>query len=127
MPNQINFHKACHIPFAIHSKVDAELGRLMEQKIIEPISFSDWAAPIVLILKSDKSSIRIWGYFKVTVNNVSQLDRYPIPRIEELLPNYLTIDVVAWIRFRCGKESQRLLYLSSQLFVSSSCTLEVAD
>ena len=71
-------------PFAIRFKVDAELDRLVEQKIIEPITFSDWAAPIVIVIKSDKSSTRKCGDFKVTVNKVSQLDRYPIPRIEEL-------------------------------------------
>ena len=64
-------------PFAIRFKVD----RLVKQKIIEPITFSDWAAPIVIVIKSDKSSTRKCGDFKVTVNKVSQLDRC---RIEEL-------------------------------------------
>ena len=78
------FHNAHPIPFANCSKVNAELDWLVEQNIIEPIMFSDWTAPIVPVLKSDKSSIRICSDFKVTVNKVSQLDRYPISTIEEL-------------------------------------------
>ena len=40
--------------------------------------------PIVAIVKSDKT-LRICGDFKVTVNKVSKLDSYPIPKIEDLL------------------------------------------
>ena len=39
--------------------VVAELERLCKEGIIEPVSFSDWAAPIVPILKPDGKSIRI--------------------------------------------------------------------
>lgn len=35
----------------------------MEEKIIQPVKFSDWAAPIVPILKPD-SSARICGDYK---------------------------------------------------------------
>ena len=37
------------------------------------------------VLKADGKSVRIRGDFKVTVNHVSKLDRYPIPKIEDLL------------------------------------------
>ncbi len=36
------------------------------------------------MLKADKESVRICGDFKQTVNPVAKLDRYPIPRIEDL-------------------------------------------
>ena len=45
--------------------------------------FSDWAAPIVPVMKPDKST-RICGDFKLTVNKVSKLDRHPIPKVEDL-------------------------------------------
>ena len=54
------------------------MDRLTQEGVIEPIQFSDWAAPIVPVLKSDGESIRICGDFKVTVNQVSKLDQYPI-------------------------------------------------
>ncbi len=36
------------------------------------------------VLKSDKSSIRISGDFKASVNQASKLYLYPIPRVEDL-------------------------------------------
>lgn len=56
----------------------------MEEVILEPIQHAEWAAPIVPVLKSDQS-VRICGDFKVTVNRASRVDKYPIPKIEDLL------------------------------------------
>lgn len=78
------FHRACSIPYAMMTLVTKKLERLQEVGIIELVEFSDWAAPIVAVLKSDMSSVRICGDFKTTVNSASPLDRYPIPKIEDL-------------------------------------------
>ena len=45
---------------------------------------AEWAAPIVPVLKSDKTSVRICGDFRLTVNPISPLDNYPIPKVEDL-------------------------------------------
>ena len=37
------------------------------------------------VWKKDKESVRVRGNFKLTVNKVARLDRYLIPRIEDLL------------------------------------------
>ena len=37
------------------------------------------------VLKADGKSVRVCGDFKVTINQASRLDRYPIPKIEDLL------------------------------------------
>ena len=63
--------------------MEAELDQLIEQNIIEPFPFSNWVAPIVPVLKGD-NTIRICCDYKVTVNQVSKFDRYPIPKIEDL-------------------------------------------
>ena len=65
-------------------KVEEELTRLVAEGILEPVTFTDWAAPIVAIRKSDKQSVRICGDYKMSVNPVSKLDRYPIPHVEDL-------------------------------------------
>ena len=36
------------------------------------------------VLKPDKNTVRICGDFRVTVNPVSKLDRYPIPKVKDL-------------------------------------------
>lgn len=51
--------------------------------MIEPVQFSDWAAPVVPVIKGD-GSVRICGDYKVTVNKAAKLDRYPFPRIKDL-------------------------------------------
>jgi len=59
------YFKARPVPHALREKIEVELDRLVSEGTIEPMEFSDWAAPIVLIVKSDKS-IRICGDYKVT-------------------------------------------------------------
>ena len=77
------FHKARPVPYALRSKVEAELDRLRTQGVIEPVSFSDWAAPIVPVVKRD-GSIRICGDYKLTANQAAKTDAYPLPRIEDI-------------------------------------------
>ena len=75
--------KARPVPFALKTKVEQELERLERKRIITPVQFSDWAAPIVPVVKSD-GSIRICGDYRLTVNQASRLDAYPLPKVEEL-------------------------------------------
>ena len=81
---QPRFCKARTLPYALRGKVEDELQRLEKEGIIQPVQFADWAAPIVPVIKADKKSLRICGDFKQTVNRASKLDKYPIPKIEDL-------------------------------------------
>ena len=60
-----------------------ELDRLVAEGTLKPLEYSDWAAPIVPVVKSDRKSVRICGDFEVAVNPVSKLHRYLIPKIED--------------------------------------------
>ncbi|XP_037568114.1 uncharacterized protein K02A2.6-like [Dermacentor silvarum] len=77
------FFKARTVPFALVDKVSEELLRLQREDILEAVASSEWAAPIVPVLKKD-GSLRICGDYKVTVNPVAVVDKYPIPKAEEL-------------------------------------------
>ena len=77
------FCKARPLPYAIKDKVEKELDSMVEKEILSPVSYAEWAAPIVPIQKQN-GGIRICGDFKVTVNKCSEKDKYPIPRIEDL-------------------------------------------
>ena len=77
------FEKSRPVPFAMKKKVEKELERLQTLGIIRPVRFADWAAPIVPVMKSD-GGVRICGDYKITVNRASKLEKYPIPRIDEL-------------------------------------------
>ncbi|XP_026054203.1 uncharacterized protein K02A2.6-like [Carassius auratus] len=77
------FFRPRSVPYALQTKVEEEINRLLRDKIISPVKYSEWAAPVVPILKSD-GSIRLCGDYKLTVNRVSTLEQYPIPRVEDL-------------------------------------------
>ena len=81
---QPKYCKAWSVPYAMRGKVEEKLERLVSDGIIEPVQFADWAAPIVPIVKNDGKSLQICGDFKLTVNQASKLDRYSIPKVEDL-------------------------------------------
>ena len=43
----------CQVPFAICEKVEQEIDRQVEEGILEPVKFSEWATPVVLIIKKE--------------------------------------------------------------------------
>lgn len=77
------FVKARPIPFALRDRVFEELQRMEREGVIKPVKTSQWAAPIVPVLKRD-GRVRVCGDFKTTINPVTVVESYPIPRIEEL-------------------------------------------
>lgn len=77
------FFKPRSVPSALKGKAEEEQECLQKFGIIEPVQFSRWAAPIVLVLKEDKTARICWDY-KLIVNQVCKLEEYPLPRIEDL-------------------------------------------
>ncbi|KAM7302024.1 uncharacterized protein ISCGN_017541 [Ixodes scapularis] len=71
------------LPFALKDGVTQELQRLQREGILVPVKSSEWAAPIVPVLKQD-GRVRICGDFKVTINPVATVEKYPLPRVEDL-------------------------------------------
>lgn len=77
------FHKARPVPFSLKDEVTKELNKLEQKGIIEKIENSEWAAPIVVVPKPNKS-IRLCGDYKVTVNREISEEQYPIPNTEDM-------------------------------------------
>jgi len=79
LPNvQPCFYRPRPVPYALRDKVEKELKRLEQQKVIEAVEYSDWAALIVPILKPD-GYIHICGDHKLTINKVAKTEVYPLP------------------------------------------------
>lgn len=62
--------------------VEQELEKLQIDGINEPVAHSKWATPIVPVTKKN-GSVRLCGDYKVTVNPVMCVDKYPLPKIED--------------------------------------------
>ena len=77
------FYKPRSVPYALREAIERELERLEHLGVIEKVSHSDWAAPIVPVPKADKT-VRICGDYKVTINPVLQVDQFPLPKPEDL-------------------------------------------
>ncbi len=75
---QPKFCRVRNVPFALRGKVERELERLEEAGVIEPVPHSEWATPIVPIVKRN-GDIRICGDYKVTLNtSIIKVDSYPL-------------------------------------------------
>ena len=67
------FLKARPFPYALKEKMEQELQRLEDERIICKVSQSDWVAPVVLVLKND-GSLRVCGDYKMTVKQCADVD-----------------------------------------------------
>ena len=63
---------------------------MVKSNISEPVDVLEWATPIVPVTKKG-GSIRICGDYRITVNQVSRLDNYPIPKIDTLFAEILVV------------------------------------
>ena len=117
---QPRFCKPRSVPFALRAKVNSELERLEKAGVIEPVQFSDWAAPIVPVLKPD-GSVRICGDYKVTVNRAAKTDSFPLPRIDDLFASlaggqtFSKLDLAhAYQQIELDDESKKLVVINTQ-------------
>ena len=77
------FCKARTVPFALKEAIKQELNRLEQDSIIEKVTYSPWAAPIVPVPKGD-GRIRLCGDYKVTINPMLEIDKYPLPKPDDI-------------------------------------------
>ena len=75
------FMKARPVPYSLKAKVETELVRLKREGILIQVTWSDWATPVVVMPKVDG----LCRDFKVTINPALKIDRYPLPRMEDIL------------------------------------------
>ena len=113
------FYKPRPVPYALRDKVEQELECLQRDGVIEPVRFSEWAAPVVPVVKSD-GSLRICGDYKLTVNSAATVDSYPLPRIDDVLASMTGAKVFskldlshAYLQLQLEEESKEFVTIST--------------
>ena len=78
------FCRPHQVALPIRKKVEEEIEHEVTAGVLKPVQLSDWATPVVAVIKKD-GSVRLCGDYKMTVNRATETDTYPLPVIEELL------------------------------------------
>ncbi|KFD51200.1 hypothetical protein M513_07964 [Trichuris suis] len=63
--------KARNVPLAIRPRVEAEIKRLLKEKVLEPISNPKWSTPVVPVIKPTGAT-RLCDDYKITINTALQ-------------------------------------------------------
>lgn len=71
------------MPFTLRDKIDKEIDRLINLQILKPVDQSEYASPIVPVLKRD-GSVRLCVDYSVSINKQLVIDQYPLPTVNEL-------------------------------------------
>lgn len=113
------FLKARPVPFALQPAIETEISSLVEQGILQKVDTSDWATPVVPVVKAD-GSIRLCGDYKVTLNPNILVDDHPLPTVDELFAQmaggskFSKIDISkAYLHLEVKPEMRHLLTLNT--------------
>ncbi|UYV71990.1 K02A2.6-like, partial [Cordylochernes scorpioides] len=92
---------------------------MVNEGILQPIEYANWAAPIVPVMKKD-GSLRICGNFRCTANKAIELDKYPLPSIDEIFSKlsgntvFSSLDLSrAYLQVRLSEEAKGVVNINT--------------
>ncbi|XP_062542038.1 uncharacterized protein K02A2.6-like [Armigeres subalbatus] len=107
------------VPFNTVPLVDAELTRLQSLGIIQPVDFSEWAAPIVAVRKPN-GRVRICADYSTGLNEALEANHYPLPTPEEIFAQlngstiFSIVDLSdAYLQLEVDDDSKKLLTINT--------------
>ena len=117
--SQPKFCKARQVPYALRPKVEAELTKLQNDGILTKVDWSEWATPIVPVIKKN-DNVRLCGDFKQTINPVLHVQQYSLPRIDDIFAflgggqKFSKIDLrQAYLQMEMEEESNKFLTINT--------------
>lgn len=113
------FRQKRPVPFHVMAQVTEELERLEQSGIISPVQFSTYAAPIVVVKKSN-GKIRLVGDYSTGLNDMLQSHEYPVPTPEDIFASlancglFSQIDLSdAYLQIVADEESRKLMTINT--------------
>ncbi|XP_062704520.1 uncharacterized protein K02A2.6-like [Aedes albopictus] len=107
------------VSYNIKAVVEDELKRLQDNGIITPITYADWAAPIVVVRKPDRT-VRICADFSTGLNNALEANNYPLPLPEDIFNRmanctmFSHIDLSdAYLQVQVDEKSRKLININT--------------
>lgn len=108
-----------NIVYALRDPVSNEIDRLIVAGVYVATNSSDWATPLVIVTKANKT-VRLVGDYSVTVNRSIVAEDYPIPNIEEILydfgscTQYSKFDITeAYMHMEVDEDTAKLLTVNT--------------
>ncbi|XP_038106212.1 uncharacterized protein K02A2.6-like [Culex quinquefasciatus] len=113
------------VPFHSQRLVEKELNRLQNMGVLEPVDYSDWAAPIVAVRKAQRDAdgdpvVRICADYSTGLNAVLEANKYPLPTPDDIFAKlagskfFSVIDLSdAYLQMEVEEESQKLLTMNT--------------
>ena len=96
-----------------------ELVHLEAEGILEKVEHGEWVAPVVAVPKKN-GQLRVCGDFKVTVNPVLAIEKFPLPKPEDLMTNlaggsrFSKLDLTqAYFQIVLDKESRKYVTINT--------------
>lgn len=116
---QPTFCRARPLPLAMQKPVEEEIDRLVSCGVLEPIDFSEWAAPIVPVRKPS-GKLRICADFSTGLNKSLNIHQYPLPTPESIFSvlnggkHFSVLDFSeAYFQLELDEESKKLLVINT--------------
>ncbi|GFT44920.1 uncharacterized protein K02A2.6 [Trichonephila clavipes] len=113
------FCRVRRVPFALKGRVENEIDRLEKEGIIEKVDSSEWATPVVPVVKSD-GSIRLCADYSVTLNPNLIVPQHPLPRLDEIFGSlnggkqFTKLDFKhAYLQMKVHPDSQKLMTINT--------------
>ncbi|XP_062538009.1 uncharacterized protein K02A2.6-like [Armigeres subalbatus] len=107
------------VSYNMEAIVEDELKRLEDSGIITPVTYADWAAPIVVVRKPDRS-VRICADFSTGLNNALESNSYPLPLPEDIFNRMAQCTVFshidlsdAYLQVEVDEESKKMLTINT--------------
>ncbi|XP_065075307.1 uncharacterized protein K02A2.6-like [Ochlerotatus camptorhynchus] len=103
------------VAYCMEGVVEDEICRLESLGILKKVDFAEWAAPILVVRKSN-GTVRICANFSTELNNVLEPNQYPLPLPEDIFARMSSCRVFshinlsdAYLQVEVDPESQQLL------------------